>query len=250
MKIVIIGGTGLIGTKLGQRLRDGGHEVFAAAPASGVDILTGAGLDAALAGKDVVVDVSNSPSFEDAAVLSFFETSARNVLPAEARAGIKHHIALSVVGDDRMGDIGYMRAKIAQEKAIKASQVPYTIVRATQFFEFIGAIANTGTVGDTVRLPYALMQPIAANDVATLLAEVVVQAPLNDTIEIAGPESIGIDEFARRLLRAKGDPRLVEGDSQARYFGGKVDDRTLRPGPHPRIGPTRFGDWLGQITRA
>ncbi|HEY0706435.1 MAG TPA: SDR family oxidoreductase [Polyangia bacterium] len=247
MKIVVIGGTGRVGSNLVKRLRDGGHDVHAASPASGFDSVTGKGVDTSLAGVDIVVDVTNAPSFEEGAVLSFFESSARHLLPAEARAGVKHHVALSVVGADRMPDIGYMRAKMAQETAIKASPVPYTIVRATQFFEFIGAIADSGAQGNFVRLPSALMQPIAVSDVAALLAEIVVQQPINGTIDIAGPEAMGIDEAARRLLRAKGDPRQVQADPQARYFGGKVDDRTLTPGARPLIGPTRFADWLSQV---
>jgi uncharacterized protein YbjT (DUF2867 family) len=246
MKIVVIGGTGLIGTKLVKKLRDAGHEVVAASPSSGVNTLTGEGLDAALAGADVVVDVSNSPSFEDKAVLSFFETSAKHLLPAEARAGVKHHVALSIVGADRNPDSGYMRAKVAQEKAIKAAGVPYTIVRATQFFEFLGAIANAGTEGNTVRVSSGLMQPLAANDVASAVADVAVKPPVNGTIDVAGPEALGIDELVRRYLQAKGDPRKVQGDAEARYYGTKVDDRSLRPRPdaHPRIGATSFEEWL------
>jgi uncharacterized protein YbjT (DUF2867 family) len=246
MKIVVIGGSGLIGTKLVKRLRDAGHEVVAASLSSGVNILTGVGLDGALASADVVVDVSNSPSFEDNAVLSFFETSARNVLPAEARAGVKHHVALSVVAADRNPDSGYMRAKVAQENAIKRAKVPYTIVRATQFFEFLGAIANASTEGNTVRLSPGLMQPLAADDVVSALADVAVQPPLNGTLDVAGPEALGIDELVRRLFRAKGDPRQVQGDAEVRYFGAKVDDRSLRPNAPPRIGATRFEDWLHQ----
>jgi uncharacterized protein YbjT (DUF2867 family) len=245
MKIVVIGGSGLIGTKLVKKLRDAGQEVVAASLASGVNILTGEGLDAALAGADVVVDVSNSPSFEDNAVLSFFETSARHLLPAEARAGVKHHVALSIVAADRNPDSGYMRAKVAQEKAIKAAGIPYTILRATQFFEFVGAIANAGTEGTTVRVSSGLMQPLAADDVASALADVAVKPPLNGTLEVAGPEAMGIDELVRRLFRAKGDSRQVQGDADARYYGAKVDDHSLRPGgAHPRIGATRFEEWL------
>jgi len=244
MKIVVIGGSGLIGRNLVKRLREGGHDAVAASPASGVDTLTGAGLAEALKGAQVVVDVTNSPSFEDAAVLKFFETSARNLLPAEAAAGVGHHVALSVVGADRAPDSGYMRAKVAQEKAIKAATVPYTIVRATQFFEFIGAIADGSTEGKTVRLPPALMQPIAANDVAAALADISVGRPLNGTIEVAGPEAIRMDELARRFLSAKQDPRQVSTDVHARYYGAEVDDRSLTPGKDPRIAPTRFEDWL------
>jgi uncharacterized protein YbjT (DUF2867 family) len=215
-----------------------------ASPASGVDVLTGAGLADVLKGAQVVVDVTNSPSFEDAAVLNFFQTSARNLLPAEAAAGVGHHVALSVVGADRSPDSGYMRAKVAQEKAIKAATVPYTIVRATQFFEFVGGIADASTEGKTVRLPPALMQPIAADDVAAALADISVGRPLNGTIELAGPEGIRMDELARRFLSEKRDPREVSTDVHARYYGAQVDDRSLTPGKDPRIGPTRFEDWL------
>lgn len=246
MKIVVIGGSGLIGTKLVKKLRNAGHEVVAASLSSGVNILTGDGLDAALTGADVVVDVANSPSFEDNAVLSFFETSARHLLPAEARAGVKHHVALSIVAADRNPDSGYMRAKVAQEKAIKEAGVPYTIVRATQFFEFLGAIANASTEGDTVRLSSGLMQPLAADDVVSALADVAVQPPVNGTIEVEGPEAMGIDELVRRLFRAKGDPRQVKGDAEARYFGAKVDEHSLRSDAHPRIGAIRFEEWLRQ----
>jgi uncharacterized protein YbjT (DUF2867 family) len=244
MKIVVIGGNGLIGKKVVNRLRASGNDAVAASPASGVDVLTGAGLADALRGAQVVVDVTNSPSFEDAAVLNFFQTSARNLLPAEATAGVGHHVALSVVGADRLPDSGYMRAKVAQEKAIKAAAVPYTIVRATQFFEFIGGIADGSTEGKTVRLPPALMQPIAADDVATAVADISLGRPLNGTIELAGPEAIRMDELARRFLSAKRDPRQVSTDVHARYFGTEVDDRSLTPGSDPRVAPTRFEDWL------
>jgi len=244
MKIVVIGGNGLIGKKLVSRLRASGNDAVAASPASGVDVLTGAGLADVLKGAQVVVDVTNSPSFEDAAVLNFFETSARNLLPAEAAAGVGHHVALSVVGADRSPDSGYMRAKVAQENAIKAATVPYTIVRATQFFEFIGQIADGSTEGQTVRLPPVLMQPMAADDVAAALADVAVARPLNGTIEVAGPEAIRLDELARRVLSAKRDPRQVLTDANASYFGTELDDRSLTPGKDPRIAPTRFDDWL------
>jgi uncharacterized protein YbjT (DUF2867 family) len=244
MKIVVIGGSGLIGTKLVQELRNGEHEVIAASPSSGVNILTGEGLDTALAGADVVIDVSNSPSFDDDAVLSFFETSSRNLLLAEVRAGVKHHVALSIVAADRNPDSGYMRAKVAQEKAIQAGTVPYTIVRATQFFEFLGPLANASTEGNTVRLSSGLMQPLAAEDVVSALADVAGQPPLNGTIEVAGPEALGIDELVRRLFRAKGDPRQVQGDAEARFYGAKVDEHSLRPDGHPRIAATRFEEWL------
>jgi len=244
MKIVVIGGNGLIGKKLVSKLRASGNDAVPASPASGVDVLTGAGLADALKGAQVVVDVTNSPSFEDAAVLNFFETSARNLLPAEAAAGVGHHVALSVVGADRSPHSGYMRAKVAQEKAIKAATVPYTIVRATQFFEFVGQIADGSTEGQTVRLPPVLMQPLAADDVAAALADVAVARPLNGTIEVAGPEAIRLDELARRVLSAKRDPRQVLTDANASYFGTELDDRSLTPGKDPRIAPTRFDDWL------
>ena len=246
MKIVVIGGSGLIGTKLVNNLREHGHEAMAASPASGVDTLTGAGLAKALTGTQVVVDVTNSPSFEDAAVLKFFETSTRNLLSAEAAAGVRHHVALSIVGADRSPDSGYMRAKIAQEKLIKAATVPYTILRATQFFEFIGRIADESTEGNTVRLPSALMQPVAADDVAAALARVAEGEPVNGMVELAGPEPIRMDELARRLLSAKHDARQVTADVHARYFGAEVNDQSLTPGDNPRIGPTRFAEWLSK----
>jgi uncharacterized protein YbjT (DUF2867 family) len=246
MKIVVIGGSGLIGTKLVNKLREHGHEAVAASPASGVDTLTGAGLAEALTGTQVVVDVTNSPSFEDAAVLKFFETSTRNLLSAEAAAGVRHHVALSVVGADRLPDSGYLRAKIAQEKLIKAATVPYTILRATQFFEFIGRIADESTEGNTVRLPSALMQPVAADDVAAALARVATGEPVNGVTELAGPEPIRMDELARRLLSAKHDARQVTADVHARYFGAEVNDQSLTPGDNPRVGPTRFDEWLSR----
>jgi len=244
MKIVVIGGTGLIGTKLVQNLRQQGHEVVAASPSTGVNTLTGEGLAEALAGAQVVVDVANSPSFEDKAVLEFFETSGRNLLAAEKVAGVRHHVALSVVGTDRLLASGYFRAKMAQEKLIKASGIPYTIVRATQFFEFVGALAQSATDGQTVRLPPALMQPIVSDDVAAVLADVAARPPLNDTVELAGPESIRMDELVRRFFSANKDPRAVTTDPKARYFGLELNDQSLRPGGNPRIGPTRFADWL------
>jgi uncharacterized protein YbjT (DUF2867 family) len=244
MKIVVIGGTGLIGTKLVHNLRQRGHEVEAASPSSGVNTLTGEGLAEALAGAQVVVDVANSPSFEDKAVLKFFETSGRNLLAAEATAGVRHHVALSVVGTDRLLASGYFRAKMAQENLIKASSIPYSIVRATQFFEFVGAIAQTATDGQSVRLPSALMQPVASDDVASLLADIAVEKPLNGTIELAGPEPIRMDDFVRRFLKANRDARQVSTDVDALYYGIKVNDQSLTPGDHARIGPTRFEDWL------
>jgi uncharacterized protein YbjT (DUF2867 family) len=246
MKIVVIGGSGLIGSKLVNNLRKRGHEVVAASPSSGVNTLTGEGLAGALAGARVVVDVANSPSFEDRAVMEFFETSGRNLLAAETAAGVGHHVALSVVGADRLPDSGYMRAKVAQENLIKASKVPYTIVRATQFFEFVGGIAQSATEGQTVRLPPALMQPIVSDDVAAALADVAVGEPRNGTIELAGPEPIRMDDLVRRLLSAKRDTRTVTTDAHARYFGTELNDRSLTPGANPRIGPTRYGDWLAR----
>jgi len=245
MKIVVIGGSGLIGSKLVAKLREGGHDPLAASPGSGVDTLTGAGLADALAGARVVVDVSNAPVWDDAPVLDFFRTSARNILAAETAAGVGHHVALSVVGAERLQDMGYFRAKLAQEDVVKAGTVPYTILRATQFFEFIGRIADASTDGETVRLPPVLIQPTAADDVAAALAAVAASAPVNGTIELAGPEPFRLDDLVRRVLRASDDPRRVTTDARARYFGTiRVDDHSLIPGDNPRIGPTRFGDWL------
>jgi uncharacterized protein YbjT (DUF2867 family) len=218
----------------------------AASPSSGVNTLTGEGLAEALAGAQVVVDAANSPSFEDKAVLEFFETSGRNLLAAEAAAGVEHHIALSVVGTDRLLASGYFRAKMAQENLIKASPVPYTIVRATQFFEFVGSIAQSATEGQTVRLPPALMQPIVSDDVAAALADIAVDEPLNGTVELAGPEPIRLDELVRRFLSANRDARQVTTDVRAGYFGTAVNDQSLTPGDNPRIGPTRFEDWLSR----
>ncbi|QEL16322.1 SDR family oxidoreductase [Limnoglobus roseus] len=243
MKIVVIGGSGLIGKKLIPLLRQRGHEAASASPSSGVNALTGEGLAAALAGADVVVDVTNSPSFADAAVMDFFVTSTRNLMAAEAAAGVRHHVAVSVVGADRLPDSGYLRAKVAQERLIATGRTPYTIVRATQFFEFLGAIAGSGADGDTVRLPAAPMQPLAADDVAAALADVVVGEPINGIVELAGPESLPMAEFVGRFLAATGDRRAVVGDPQARYFGTTLDARGLNPGANPRLGPTRFEDW-------
>ena len=244
MKIVVIGGSGLIGTKLVNRLRQQGHEVVAASPTSGVNTITGEGLAEALAGAQVVVDVANSPSFEDKAVLEFFETSGRNLLAAEAAAGVRHHVALSVVGTDRLLDSGYFRAKMAQENLIKASGIPYTILRATQFFEFVGGIAQSGTDGQTVRLSPALMQPIVSDDVAAALADVALGSAAERHGRVAGPERIRLDELARQFLSANQDPRQVIADVHARYFGAELNDQSLTPGDNPRIGPTRFEDWL------
>jgi uncharacterized protein YbjT (DUF2867 family) len=250
MKIVVIGGSGLIGTNLVNRLRQLGHEVVAASPRSGVNTITGEGLGDALKGAQVVVDVANSPSFEDKAVLEFFETSGRNLLAAEAIAGVGHHVALSVVNADRLPDSGYMRAKVAQEKLIKDSKIPYTILRATQFFEFLGGIAQSSTEGQTVRLSPALIQPISSDDVAAALTDVTVGAPLNGTIEVAGPEKFRLDELVQRFLSANNDARKVITDIHARYFGIELNDRSLTPGDKPRIGSTNFAQWLGRQDRA
>jgi uncharacterized protein YbjT (DUF2867 family) len=244
MKIVVIGGTGLIGKKVVQILRQQHHEVVSASPSSGVNTVTGEGLAEVLAGAEVVVDVANAPSWEDQAVLMFFETSGRNLLAAEAAAGVGHHVALSVVGTERLLESGYFRAKMAQENLITASQIPYTIVRATQFFEFVGAIAQLSTSGQSVRLPPAMMQPIAADDVAAAVADVALAEPLNGTVEVAGPEKIRMDELVRRFLHANHDEHQVTTDVQARYYGVKVNDQSLTPGLNPRLGPTRFEKWL------
>ena len=246
MKIVVIGGSGLIGTKLVNKLRPLGHEVVAASPSSGVNTITGEGLAEALAGAQVVVDVANSPSWEDKAVLQFFETSSRNLLAAEAVAVVGHHVALSVVGTERLLASGYFRAKMAQENLIKASPVPYTIVRATQFFEFVGGIAQSATDGQTVRLSSALVQPIVSDDVAAALAEVTLGTPVNGTVELAGPEPIRLDELVRQFLSAHRDARKVTTDVHALYFGIELNDQSLTPGNNPRIGPTRFEDWLSR----
>src|SRR6478735_2455027 len=246
MKIVVIGGSGLIGKRVVTNLRDRGHEVVPASPSTGVHTVTGAGLAQALAGAQVVVDVSNAPSWEDAAVLTFFENSGRNLVAAEAAAGVGHHVALSVVGTDRLLASGYFRAKMAQENLIKASPIPYTIVRATQFFEFVGGIARAATEGQTVRLPPALMQPIGSDDVAAAVADAALAEPLNGTVDLAGPEPIRQDDLVRQFLKATGDARTVVTDPRAVYFGIAVNDQSLTPGDHPRLGPTRFADWLSQ----
>jgi uncharacterized protein YbjT (DUF2867 family) len=248
MKIVVIGGTGLIGSKTVERLRKKGHEVLAASPNSGVNTLTGEGLAEALAGAQVVIDLANSPSFEDKAVLEFFETAGRNLLAAGKAAGVKHHIALSVVGAERLPDSGYLRAKMAQERLIRESGIPYTIVHSTQFFEFLGGIAQSATVGNAISLPSAYFQPIASNDVADIMADVALSAPINGVIEIAGPEPVRMSDLVARFLKAKDDPREVIADPHARYFGTKLDDRSLVPGDHPRIGATRFEDWFSQAS--
>jgi uncharacterized protein YbjT (DUF2867 family) len=249
MNVVVIGGSGLIGKKLVPILRRQGHEAVAASPSSGVNSLTGEGLARALAGASVVVDVSNSPSWEDAAVMAFFDTSTRNLLAAERAAAVGHHVALSVVGTDRMPDSGYMRAKLNQEKLIEAGGVPYSIVRATQFFEFLGGIADSGAEGDTVRLSTAPMQPLAADDVAAALADVAAGAPLNATIELAGPERLSIADFVRRYLAATGDKRTVIADPQATYYGAVMGSLGIAPGANPRLGPTRFEEWFRNSVR-
>ena len=244
MKIVVIGGSGLIGAKLVGRLQQGGHEVVAASPRSGVNAVTGEGLAGALKGSQVIVDVANAPSWEDQAVLTFFETSSRNLLAAGATAGVRHHVALSIVGTERLLDSGYFRAKLAQERLIEAGPLPYTIVRATQFFEFLGGIAQSGTDGQVVRLPPAMFQPMAADDVAAALATVAASPPAHGTIEIAGPERQNMATLLQRFLSATGDPRKVVADRSARYFGVAVDDRSLTPDDGARLGPTRLDDWL------
>ena len=246
MKIVVIGGSGLIGSKLVSKLSEAGHDALPAALDSGVDILTGDGLAEALEGAQVVVDVANAPAWDDEAVLNFFRTAARNLLAAEAAAGVGHHVTLSVVGADRLPDSGYLRAKVAQEKLVEAGPIPYSIVRATQFFEFIGRIADSSTDGDTVLLSPALVQPEAADDVAATLADVAVGAPLNGMVELGGPEAFPLDELARRVLSAKGDARRVVADPHVLYYGAELDDKSLVPGENARIAPTRFEDWLAQ----
>ena len=246
MKIVVIGGSGLIGSKLVRKLREHGHQVVAASPDTGVNTLTGEGLAEAVDGADVVVDVSNSPSFEDAAVLKFFETSTGNLLKAEVVAGVGHHVALSVVGTDRLSESGYFRAKIAQEKLIRRSPIPYSIIHATQFFEFIKRIADDATDGNTVRLAPVLIQPMAAEDVASAVARISVGSPVNGIIEVAGPEQFRLDELIRRVLRERDDPREVIADPQARYAGAELGERTLVPGDDARLAEIRLDDWLNQ----
>lgn len=244
MKIVVIGGTGLIGSKLVKLLRQRGQEVLAASPDSGVNTLTGEGLAEVLAGAQVVVDLANSPSFEDAAVLRFFETAGRNLLAAEATAGVRHHVALSVVGADRLPESGYLRAKLAQERLIETSGIPYTILRSTQFFEFMARIADSATDGSQVRLPTALVQPIVSDDVVAVLADLVLGPPVNGRVEVAGPDKFQLDELVRRVLDYRNDTRTVTGDSHARYFGAELNDDSLVPGMQHRLGTTRFETWL------
>ena len=246
MKIVVIGGTGLIGSKVASELRQKGHDIVVAAPSTGVNTITGEGLGEVLAGAQVVIDVANAPDFSDEAVMTFFKTSGRNLMAAEKSAGVRHHIALSVVGADRLPDSGYLRAKLAQEELIKASGIPYTIIRATQFFEFIGGIADGATDGQTVRLSPAYLQPVAADDVAALLTKAVTMEPANRMIELAGPERINLDDLIRRYLAARKDPRKVVTDIHARYFGAELNDRSLTPGDNPHIGATSFEAWLAR----
>jgi uncharacterized protein YbjT (DUF2867 family) len=244
MKIVVIGGTGLIGSKTVAILRRGGHEVVAGSPNSGVNTITGQGVKEAVSGAHVVIDLANSPSFEDKAVLEFFETAGRNLLPAEAAAGVRHHVALSIVGTDRMPDNGYFRAKVAQEKLIETSGVPYTIIRSTQFLEFLGGIAAEGKEGNVVKLSPGLFQPIAADDVAAIVAEVALAAPRNGIVEIAGPERAPFNEIVARYLKAVGDPRQVVRDPEARYRGGRVEERSLVPLGEARLGRIGLDEWL------
>ena len=244
MKIVVIGGTGLIGSKTVAILRQGGHEVVVGSPQSGVNSITGEGLKEVMAGARVVIDLTNSPSFEDKAVLEFFETSGRNLFAAEVATGVQHHVALSIVGTDRTPDNGYFRAKVAQEKLIKASGIPYTIVRATQFLEFLGGIADSGTEGNIVRVSPGLFQPIAADDVAPIVAEVALEAPRNGIVEIAGPERAPFNEIVARYLKAVGDPREVVSDPEARYFGGRVEEHSLVPLGEARLGRIGLDEWL------
>src|SRR5438445_8853995 len=250
MKIVVIGGTGLIGTKLVNKLREQGHEVVAASPSQGINSVTGEGLAAALAGAQVVVDVTNSPSWEDKAVLEFFESSTRNLLAYAAAAGVKHHVALSVVGTERLLASGFFRAKMAQENLIKASSIPYTIIRATQFFEFVKGIADFSTEGNKVPLPTAFIQPMAADDVASAVGRIATGAPVNGTVEVGGPEKFRLDELVRRGLAARNDPREVVADPRALYYGVKLNENTLLPGDGARLGETRFEDWLTRSKRA
>jgi len=244
MKIVVIGGTGLIGSKTVAILRQGGHEAVAASPNTGVDTITGKGLEEAMAGTQVVIDLANSPSFDDKAVLEFFQTSGRNLLAAEAAAGVRHHVALSIVGTDRTPDNGYFRAKVVQEKLIETSGVPYTIIRSTQFLEFLRAIADSSAEGNMVRISPGLFQPIAADDVAAIVADLALAAPRGGTIEIAGPERAPFNEIIARYLKAVGDARMVVSDPEARYFGGRVEERSLVPLGEARLGRIGLDEWL------
>jgi uncharacterized protein YbjT (DUF2867 family) len=248
MKIVVIGGTGLIGSRLVSILRERGHEVLAASPASGVNTITGEGLDEALKGAQVVVDVANSPSFADDAVKEFFETSGTHLLAAEARNGVRHHVALSIVGTDRLPDSGYLRAKVIQENLVRKSGIPYSILRSTQFFEFTGRIAQSAADGQQVRVPSAFFQPILSADVVAALADIALGAPLNGMVEVGGPERFRMSDLVERVLRANADAREVIADPHALYFGTQIDDSSLVAGPAARIGATRFEDWLAEST--
>jgi uncharacterized protein YbjT (DUF2867 family) len=246
MKIVVIGASGLIGSKLVNILHQRGLEVVAASLSTGLNTITGAGLDEALAGAEVVVDVTNSPSFEDKAVLEFFQTSGRNIIAAEVKAGVKHHVALSIVGTERLPESGYLRAKTAQEKLIKESPIPYSILRSTQFFEFLHGIADSATVDHTVTLPSALYQPIASDDVVAALADVTVGAPINGTVEVGGPDRISMADMVKRYLKEMGDSRKVVADPNARYFGAVLNDQALVTGPNARIGAQNFETWFSK----
>ncbi len=250
MKIVVIGGTGLIGSKVVTRLKEEDHKAIAASPDSGVNTLTGDGLAEVLEGAEVAIDVSNSPSFEDEAVMEFFVTSTINLLAAEADTGVRHHVALSVVGTERLSESGYFRAKIAQEKLIRDSSIPHSIVHATQFFEFVKSLADMATDGDTVRQPHVLIQPMAADDVAAAVCEISQRPPADGVIEVAGPEQFRLDELIQQYLTARGDPRTVVADPKARYAGAELEERTLLPTNAVHLGEIRFNDWLAQPARA
>jgi uncharacterized protein YbjT (DUF2867 family) len=247
MKIVVIGGNGRVGSKIVERLVEHGHDAVPADPSTGVNTITGEGLAEALDGADAVVDVSNSPSFADAAVMEFFQTSTRNILAAEQAAGVGHHVAMSVVGSDRLPDSGYLRAKVAQEALIEASSIPYSIVRSTQFFEFVDSIAAAATDGDTVRVPAASIQPVAADDVARAVGRIAVGTPIDGIVEVAGPEPFRFDELMQIALSARNDPRTVVADPDAQYFGSALANGSLLPGEHAQLGETRFETWLSQL---
>jgi len=249
MKVVVIGGTGLIGSRLVNKLREQGHDAVAASPKNGIDSITGEGLANAMKGASAVVDVTNSPDWSDAAVMKFFETSTRNLLNSEAAAGVRHHVALSVVGTERLAESGFFRAKLAQENLIKASKIPYTIIRATQFFEFVKPIADYSTEGNQVHLPPALFQPMAADDVASAVSRIATGSPVNGTVEIGGPEKFRLDELVRRDLAALHDPREVISDPNARYYGIRVSERALVPGDNAQLGETRFEDWIKKAAK-
>jgi len=250
MKIVVIGGTGLIGSKLVEKLRKAGHDPLAASPDTGVNTITGEGLDKALEGAEVVVDVANAPDWDDAPVMDFFRTSSQNLLAAEVAAGVKHHVTLSVVGTDRLQESGYFRAKLAQEETATTGSVPYTILRATQFFEFLGRLVDSASTGEVIHLAPVLIQPESAGDVATTLADIAVSEPVNGIVELGGPEQFRLDELARRVLQAEKDERLVEADPHARYAGAELEEHSLTPGDGARIASTRFEDWLEQSVPA